>query len=269
MARGESVLTVNVGNTRTSVVAWRDGSAARHLTWETGAPLPRVLPALLAGNLPVILAGVVPAYRKRLTRQMRRLGSAVLVFRKDIVPPIEIVPRPARRVGDDRIAGALGALALGSTRPWVVVDVGTAITVNAVTPGKATRLPRFEGGLIVPGAAISLRALAEHTAQLPRLVSQHGTGRLSVIGRSTQEAMQLGVQHAQAATVIALARAQLQELGPRARVVFTGGGSGDPVVARAIRQAFTAHQARFAPALVHVGLMAAWLASRCRSGHRS
>ncbi|MCY3020226.1 MAG: type III pantothenate kinase, partial [Planctomycetota bacterium] len=166
-----AVFTLNVGNTRTTLAAWRAGRVAARLEWATGHKPPRrlahVLAANAAGQAPVVLASVVPAYSTALRAVLRELGRKVLVFRKDLTPRIEIVPRPPQRVGDDRIASALGALALDGTRPWVVVDAGTALTVNAVRPRSGTRAPRFEGGLIIPGAGLALRALADGTAQLP------------------------------------------------------------------------------------------------------
>lgn len=45
-----------------------------------------------------------------------------------------MVPQPPGKVGKDRLAGALGALALDSNYAWVFVDLGTAITINTVFP---------------------------------------------------------------------------------------------------------------------------------------
>ncbi len=110
-------------------------------------------------------------------------------FEKTCAVPLRCMPKPASAIGDDRLASALGALSLGPALPWVVVDCGTAMTVNAVSPLRT--LPRavaadappvglpvrsrgmlgtFEGGLIVPGEALMLHSLHAGTAQVPQFM---------------------------------------------------------------------------------------------------
>jgi pantothenate kinase type III len=264
--------TLNIGNTCSSLMGWRPAKKSRSCgtdipvcllaKWKTGCRSPSkvltVARACAAAGTPVLLASVVPDYAKELTALLRNLGCDVVRFRKDIKPSIGIVPQPARRVGDDRIAGALGALALDSRRPWVVVDAGTAMTINAVLPARKGRLPRFEGGLIIPGFELSLLAMAAGTAQLP----QTGVGRLvrsrnACIGRNTQEAMRLGVYHAQIAAAIALTGMQVKVLGKKARVALTGGLSEDPGFYWAFARAFS-RRAVAHPHLVHLGLYSCW-----------
>jgi pantothenate kinase type III len=205
----------------------------------------------------VIIGGVVPELKARISKAWRKAGWNVEVFRKDIPPHIEIVPRPAERVGDDRIASALGALALDPSRPWVVVDAGTAMTINAVTPRNKGKRPRFEGGLIVPGTAMSLKALAHFTAQLPDLSAKKFSSNKSFIGRNTEEAMLLGVHQASIATAVTLAKGQIGALGPRTHVVLTGGGVG-PIFLKAFKDAFSSGMVRMHPYLVDLGLFSCW-----------
>ena len=262
------VFTVNVGNRHTKLLGWADRGAPDWLAWETDEPPPRDLARILQANgtdeAPMVLAGVVPEYRDELAARFFRMGREVLRFRKDLAPRIEIVPQPPERVGDDRIAAALGALTLDSKRPWVVVDVGTAMTINAVTPAQGDALPRFEGGLIVPGTMVSLMALSEYTAQLPQLdrLPVYGWVHSSFIGRSTQEAMLRGVYKAQIAAAIALAKGQMRELGVRTRVALTGGGAAEAGFQIEFLEAFPAGKVLPYAELVHLGLFAAWKASR-------
>jgi pantothenate kinase type III len=212
----------------------------------------------------VVLAGVVPAYRNELASLLLELGHETLIFRKDLKPEIEIVPRPAERVGDDRIAGALGALALDPRKPWVIVDAGTAMTINAVTPARRGGLPRFEGGLIVPSTVTSLVALSEHSAQLPLVARLPVAGlcHSTFIGRSTEQAMLLGVYHGQIAAAVALAKGQIRQLGPRTRVVLTGRESETAGFHSGFSRTFAPRKAVFNAELVHLGLFSAWKARR-------
>lgn len=256
-AKRFTVFTLNIGNTHTRLVGWGKGLTPDSADWKTNSKIPNLNTLLEANGIPgapIVLAGVVPAYKEKLAATLRKSGRAVHIFRRDLKPRIKIVPRPPEHVGDDRIAAALGALVLDRTCPWVVVDVGTAMTINAVRPGTKSQPPRFEGGLIVPSAATSLRALNQFTAQLPHAAHHSVSRRVyeSFIGRNTKDAMVLGVYHAQFAAAIALTQGQLKELGPRAQAVITGGGAS-------FAPAFSAAlSAGIVEDLVHLGLYAAW-----------
>jgi len=261
------VFTLNVGNTNTKIVGWRGRTPATSLAWQTEAKPPRELAGLLRSDgdksTPVVLAGVVPLYKYDIASLLFTLEREVMVFRKDLKPEIEIVPRPPDRVGDDRIAGAIGALALDPKRPWVIVDMGTAMTINARYAWRGAALPRFEGGLIVPGTITSLMALSEYTAQLPLLEQRlpvfawpHST----FIGRNTRQAMLLGVWHAQLAAAVALAKGQMCELGPRTRVVLTGGWSVAAGFSMEFREGFAPGEVIPFAELVHLGLFSVWKA---------
>jgi len=251
--------TLNVGNTHSRLVSWRsDASIANQFVATTSELLrkPSTFKERLTRDIPVIFGGVVPSATNQLAGSLRTKYMAIR-FRRDLQPQIEIVPRPASRVGDDRIASALGALALDPTHPWVVVDAGTAMTINAVTPGKKGRLPRFEGGLIVPGFAICLDALATFTAQLPKLSAKKIPQRKSFIGRNTEEAILLGVFQSTVATAVAVAKGQLKELGPRARIVLTGGGAST-AFQRAFKEVCPPGVVSVRPYLVDLGLFSCW-----------
>jgi pantothenate kinase type III len=257
------VFTLNVGNTHTKLIGWGENLAPDWLAWKTDGKRPN-LAAFFAANATteaaVVLAGVVPSYKEALAREFLKFDREILIFRRDLKPRIDIIPSPPEKVGDDRIAGALGALAIDPKRPWVTVDVGTAMTVNAVRPGINSKPPRFEGGLIVPGATTSLLALGEFTAQLPQFERLPVIARVgaSFIGRNTKDAMILGVYHAQLAAAIALAKGQLKELGPRARIALTGGGANDLRFSIEFCKAFPPGRVIPHFELVHFGLYSAW-----------
>lgn len=260
------LFTINVGNTHCRMLGWhRDGTMAPCAEWSSSRAVPGNLTAIInsrgSADASVVLAGVVPDYKEGLRSRLEKQKIPVMQFRDDLPVEIEICPCPPGRVGDDRIAAALGALYLDAARPWVVVDVGTAVTVNAVRPAKGGCKPRFEGGLIFPGAEISLRALKEHTAQLPRLNPIAEPGRIEkpvLIGKNTEEAMRWGVYHAQLGAALALAKSQARILGTRACVALTGGGSGDANFVDQFHRAFPKGAVISFRALVHLGLFAAW-----------
>jgi pantothenate kinase type III len=138
------------------------------------------------------------------------------------------------------------------------------MTINAVTPARRGAVPRFEGGLIVPGTLTALLALSEYTAQLPSLERLPVTGwpHSMFIGRSTKQAMLLGVYKAQIAAAVALAKGQMRELGPRTRVILTGGGSGEGGFFLEFLESFPRGKVIAFSDLVHLGLFSAWKAGQ-------
>lgn len=89
-----------------------------------------------------------------------------------------------KEVGADRLVNAVGAHK-AYKGPLILVDSGTATTFDVICENGD-----FEGGVISPGINLSLRALHEAAAKLPRIAIKKPE---KVIGRSTVEAMQSGI----------------------------------------------------------------------------
>jgi type III pantothenate kinase len=118
-----------------------------------------------------------------------------------------------KEVGADRVANAVGAYDLYGG-PCVVIDMGTATTVEAISASG-----EYLGGAIMPGVAISLEALYQSAAALRRVEMVEPR---NVIGRSTVESIESGTLYGFAAQIDGLARRFMEELGP-STVVATGG----------------------------------------------
>ena len=132
---------------------------------------------------------------------------------------LKIQYRNPLEVGPDRIANAIAAAHLYPNRHVIVVDCGTATTVDVVRADRA-----FLGGIILPGLSISMDALAKHTARLPTVEIVRVT---EVVGRSTTEGIQSGLYFGTKAAIHGLTR-QIREQtlqGEPVMVVGTGGFS--------------------------------------------
>ena len=103
--------------------------------------------------------------------------------------PLEVrLPRPDM-VGIDRLVDAVAVNRLREAgRPAVIVDVGSAITVDLVSADGA-----FLGGAILPGIAMSARAMHEFTDLLPLLDISELAGPPPALGTATEPAMQSGL----------------------------------------------------------------------------
>jgi type III pantothenate kinase len=104
------------------------------------------------------------------------------------VPLTIHVDEPAR-VGIDRLIAALAANRLRQRdRAAIIVDLGTAITVDLVDADGA-----FAGGAILPGIATSARALAEQTDALPQVTLDFLDKPPAALGKSTVPAIESGI----------------------------------------------------------------------------
>jgi type III pantothenate kinase len=103
--------------------------------------------------------------------------------------PLDIRVDEPQRVGIDRLLGALAANRLRrSDQAAVIVDLGTAITVDLLDDSGV-----FVGGAILPGMAMSARALAEQTDALPLVPCDEFPRSPTPLGKSTVSAIQSGV----------------------------------------------------------------------------
>lgn len=126
--------------------------------------------------------------------------------------PVRIA-RP-EQAGADRLVNAVGA-SLVHDGALIVIDSGTATTFDIVGEDGG-----FEGGIICPGINLSMRALHDAAAQLPRIAIQRPE---RVIGQDTLGAMQSGVFWGYIGLIDGLVRRIKEEYGAPMKVVATGG----------------------------------------------
>jgi type III pantothenate kinase len=150
-----------------------------------------------------------------------RVQHRFLLTSRDL--PLKVnVPNPDR-VGIDRLLDAVAANVLRPAgRPAIIVDQGTAITVDLVDAEGA-----FRGGAILAGRQTTARALHEFTDLLP-LIDADEVDRPSPLGTSTVEAMRAGLYWGTVGAVRELMKeiASLSEAPP---VVYVTGGGGEPL----------------------------------------
>jgi type III pantothenate kinase len=131
--------------------------------------------------------------------------------------PIKFDVDEPHNVGADR---ALNAIAAHAKHPGdlIVIDFGTATTFDVVD-GEGS----YKGGIIAPGINLSLDALVNAAAKLPRIAIEAPKGNLSVIGRTTQDQMLIGIYWGYVAMLEGLVERMKRELGHPAKVIATGG----------------------------------------------
>lgn len=166
-----------------------------------------------------VIVSVAPSKTKKLTSwlaQNRPDDKAVVVNNDDI--PIKSSVKDRAGVGTDRLLAAYTATRLNQDQASVIVDAGTAVTIDYVN-GQGT----FCGGMIFPGLFTSLKSLATHTAALPDLATTEiapVTHDIRV-GDDTESAILNGVAQSQAWAIIAIAERLAQQ--HHGQVFVTGG----------------------------------------------
>jgi type III pantothenate kinase len=252
------LLAVDIGNSNI-VVGLFQGERLVH-SWrltsrrENTADEIEVLLGLLLGNqraeaTHAIVASVVPALTAPTIEAISRLtGATPLEIAPGVKTGLKIRTDNPAEVGADRIVNAVAALSLFGG-PIVVVDLGTATTLDVVTAAG-----EYLGGLICPGPQLGADALSTRAARLPRIEL---TVPPEVIGRNTVDAMRAGVLYGHAAMVDGLVARIQTELGMKTKVILTGG------LAATVAPLLT-HYDAIAPQLTLDGLRLVWERSKTR-----
>lgn len=136
-------------------------------------------------------------------------GSAEWPLKLDVDEP--------QNVGADRALNAIAAHAKYQGE-LIIIDFGTATTFDVVD-GDGT----YKGGIIAPGINLSLDALVNAAAKLPRIAIEAPKDNLSVIGRTTQDQMLIGIYWGYVAMMEGLVERMRSELGRPVTIVATGG----------------------------------------------
>ena len=173
-----------------------------------------------AAGWPVVMSSVNASGAEQVRSMLASAGAGTaLLAGRDFGIPLAIaerMPRP-EQIGTDRLLAALGAWRRYG-RAAVVVDVGTAITVDSVDGGGV-----FQGGAILAGPATAAWSLRARTAALPEVAV---AGAVEPVGRDTEGAIRAGLVYGAAAAIDRLVEEQLKLLPEGAVTVATGGGYG-------------------------------------------
>ena len=223
------LLVVDVGNTQTHFGVFAPGSdqIAEHWRFATvrestqdelGAALSNLL-ALRGMRFGDVSAAIVSSTVPQLSAQWtamseRYLRRPMLVVGPAIRTGMPIRMDNPREVGADRLVNAVAAYERYHGA-CVVVDFGTAITYDVVSEAG-----EYLGGIITPGAEISIDALYERAAKLPKVELAEPR---SLIGKSTVDAIRSGIAYGFAGQVEGIVRRLRGELGDDFKVVLTGG----------------------------------------------
>ncbi|MFU8848636.1 MAG: type III pantothenate kinase [Opitutales bacterium] len=221
-------LCIDVGNTSTHygvVEVRRVNSMGDFPTAELLSGPSRVfyetLAPLCAEVEGIAFCSVVPAVNANLSASLSPAEKPIFQLTHQTCRGLNLAYPKPEEIGQDRIANAIAAQEYFGI-PAVVIDMGTAVTFDIVTS------QGYEGGIIAPGLAVMRRYLHEQTALLPELSEDDLVGVKGGIGKSTVQAMQLGVAVGFSGMIDALllrVQEELRSKGELEPVVLSTGGS--------------------------------------------
>lgn len=225
------LLVIDVGNSHTVSGLFRGGKLLHH--WrlktdrqKTADELASTFHSLFVINgiifreiEAVAIASVVPTQQRAWEEFIKKFGWPYLKVTAETDSGIKILTDNPREVGADRLVNAVAAFAKYQTA-LIVVDFGTAITFDCISAER-----EYLGGAIVPGIAISIDALAERTAKLPRIdISEPPT---SIIGHNTVDAIKSGILFGYGSLVDGMIKRFSAEFVPPSPMVVATGGMAE------------------------------------------
>lgn len=225
------LLAVDVGNTNAKfalfdgdhmVTRWRIATDDRRTADEYAVwldQLMRIERQDRAAVKAVIISTVVPRalHNLRLLSQKYFSVEPLIAGRDPVNWGIALKVDEPQAVGSDRAVNAISAQALEPGKDKLVISFGTATTLDHIGADGA-----YMGGIIAPGVNLSLEALVSAAAKLPRIAIEVPETR-SVIGRTTESQMLIGVYWGYVAMIEGLISRMKMEIGKPVTVIATGG----------------------------------------------
>lgn len=162
----------------------------------------------------IISSVVPPVFNSVKTGVIKVIGKQPMVVGPGLKTGLNIHVDVPSQVGSDRIVIAVAALA-EYTAPLILMDLGTATTIEVVEPDNL-----YMGGVIFPGVKTSLDALISRAAQLPGISLDKPK---QVIGKNTVDCMRSGMMYGTAAMIDGIVDRMEEELGHSSTLIACGG----------------------------------------------
>lgn len=136
----------------------------------------------------VAVSSVVPSCDYTLKHTITNyFNTTYYMLKAGVKTGLNITTKNPNEVGADRIANAIGAVNAFPNKNIIVVDMGTATTLCAITKKRD-----YLGGSILPGMRLGMESLRANTAKLMEVDIESVS---SYIGRTTRDSIQIGLYH--------------------------------------------------------------------------
>ena len=163
-----------------------------------------------------LFSSVVPEYYLKLKKFLNKFYKLKLleIKEKSIEKIIKINIKNKKQIGSDRIANAVGVYKSYKSN-CIVLDFGTATTFDVVTKNGI-----YNGGIIAPGVALSMKSLSNFADQIPIFTIKK---QKKIIGKNTLEALRSGFYWGYSGLINNIIVKIEKETNKKYKIIFTGG----------------------------------------------
>jgi type III pantothenate kinase len=208
----QKFLLVNLNNTSTKLaLADSEKLLARKVIPTKILSIAAVKRAIRSWSFNHALVGSVVPKKTAIFRNLLRARLKEVTSELDLGIGIDF--SDPRSIGADRLANAVGVAARYGS-PAIVVDFGTAVTFDIISSKGV-----YEGGVIAPGLGVMVDYMYQRTALLPKIDLEEP---VSVIGKSTKNAMLAGAVYGYRGLVRQIVTEIVAKLDGKARIIATG-----------------------------------------------
>ena len=225
----KNIIAIDIGNTNTSVglVDTENLSCKKSYTFHSNNIIEKILNSIkqLRSEYPTLdlftvkICTVIRSIRQNLEGTLSRISYidkvSFIGYHKNL--PIKIHYENPGILGTDRIANLLYSFIKYKNENVIIIDAGTAITIDMLTSEK-----EFVGGFILPGVMTQLNSLHDNTSELPLV--DYDKKLVSFPPNSTQSAILSGIYY-EIAGGISFITEQLRKKYPDNKRILTCGGS--------------------------------------------
>ena len=138
------------------------------------------------------------------------------ILSADLQLPIQNLYKTPATLGSDRLAAAVGAVALYPNQNNLVIDMGTCITLDFVSSHN-----EYLGGAIMPGISMKFKALHTFTDKLPLLTFDNGD-EVDIVGDDTRSSIFTGIINGTTMELEGFVERYVEKFG-KMNIIFTGG----------------------------------------------
>ena len=219
------LLAIDIGNTNISYgvfIGSKLTKASRVSTRVGNAAIERAFRQILdkykGYEKEAIFSSVVPCVTETVKNILvKKLKLNPVIIGETIKVPIKNLYKNSAEVGQDRLVNAYACKEIYG-KPAIAIDFGTATTFDYIN-----KKGEYEGGIITPGVEMTINALAEKTALLPRIKLQTPK---RLIGKDTIDSIRSGVVHGLACMCDGLIEKIKKDKKTMPLIIATGGLAG-------------------------------------------
>ncbi|MCK4859368.1 MAG: type III pantothenate kinase [Candidatus Omnitrophica bacterium] len=212
------LLTIDIGNTNIDLGLFKQGSLVDK--WRVcSSDYQNLLKTKEKKDIKaVIICSVVPFLEQKTEKIVKeKFNIQPLIVGKDVSVNISNLYQKPEQVGSDRLVNSLAAAEIYGF-PVIVVDFGTAITFDFVSKNR-----EYLGGIIAPGINLSVHALCQKAALLPKIELDSSRAPKDLMGRNTTESMLAGLTYGFGSLCDGIIRKMKKRHGENILTVGTGG----------------------------------------------